>query len=66
MYGAVKSSCELFESRFRHFNEPVCAGNHVFPNKTDHQKDLQEKLELDTSEILDGGNVFDAIVAEFE
>lgn len=35
-----------FEPRFHGFDEPVLpAGNYIFPNRTDHQNDLAQKLE---------------------
>ena len=45
MNGAVAASGESFESRFRGWDEPVSAGKYVFPNKTNHEQDLAEKLE---------------------
>lgn len=50
MQGAVTSTGENFQSRFREFNEPVAAGNYVFPNKVDHEKSISialEKMEAD-------------------
>lgn len=45
MSGATTTATgEVFESRFRGFDEPVVAGNYIFPNHTDHKKDLEQKL----------------------
>jgi len=51
MQGAVTSTGEGFQSRFRSFDEPAMAGTYVFPNKVDHEKKIREALEKHEAEF---------------
>jgi hypothetical protein len=58
----VASEQQTFDSRFRVHDEPVMAGDYIFPNRTDHKKDLVDQLEkrnaeFDTSHPLGPGPV---------
>ncbi|KAL7555462.1 hypothetical protein ACA910_020188 [Epithemia clementina (nom. ined.)] len=45
MNGAASATNVPFESRFRGWDEPVVAGNYIFPNQTNHEQNLAAKLE---------------------